>query len=81
MSGRDTRQSVAAVLLINNDAAPRNLSFAFNEVPGLQAEASTAFSLFDVWAQQTLVRMQYGGYIAHDVPPHGSVFLKISNAA
>ena len=81
LSGRDARQSVAAVLLMNNSPAPRNMSFAFNEVPGLQSMASTAFSLFDIWAQQPLVASQYGGYRALEVPPHGSVFLKLSNAA
>ena len=70
-----------AVLLMNNSPAPRNMSFAFNEVPGLQSMASTAFSLFDIWAQQPLVASQYGGYRALEVPPHGSVFLKLSNAA
>merc|ERR1712039_571904 len=79
LSGHDARQSVMAVLLMNNAEVPRNLSFAFSEVPGLEAEASTAFSLFDVWAQETIAPMQYGGYQALNVPSHGSVFLKISN--
>jgi hypothetical protein len=55
LSARDARQSVMAVLLVNNGDTARNLSFAFNEVPGRQAQAATAFTLFDVWAQQTLV--------------------------
>ena len=79
LSGRDARQSVMAVLLMNNDAVPRNLSFAFNEIPGLKSKASTAFSLFDVWSQEVVAATQYGGYEALDVSAHGSVFLKIAN--
>ena len=78
LSGHDARQSVVAVLLMNNDASPRNLSFAFNEVPSLKAQASTSFSLFDIWAEKTIVVSQYGGFEAKAVPSHGSVFLKIS---
>ena len=71
---------VMAVLLMNNAEAPRNLSFAFNQVPGLKSEASTSFALFDIWAQKQITASQYGGYQALDVPSHGSVFLKISNS-
>ena len=69
-----------AVLMMNNDEEPRNLPFAFNQVPGLRAEASNAFKLYAIWAEHTIVESQYGGYGAMSVPSHGSVFLKISNA-
>lgn len=83
LSGRDVRRSVAAVLLVNNSPEPRNLSFAFNEVPHLAAEAASAFALYDVWERTEVAgaQSQYGGYRAEAVPPHGSVFLKISNGA
>ena len=64
---------------MTNSPKPRKLSFSFNQVPGLQSRASTAFSLYDydIWARKTLTLTQYGGYTADAVPPHGSVFLKI----
>ena len=80
LSGRDARQSIMAVLLMNNGPAARNLSFSFNEVPGLKAQAATALTIFDVWSHKTLVQSQYGSFQATDVPSHGSVFLKLSNA-
>jgi hypothetical protein len=79
LSGRDARQSVMAVLLMNNGPTPRNLSFTFNEVPGLRSQAGTAFSIFDVWEQKSIVTSQYGSYQSTAVPSHGSVFLKLSN--
>ena len=80
LSGRDARQSVMAILLMNNGPTARNLSFSFNEVPGLKVQAATALTIFDIWSQKILVESQYGSFQAPNVPSHGSVFLKLSNA-
>ena len=77
LSGRDVRRSVMAVLLVNNAPSARNLSFAFNQVPGLKTQDSC--DLYDVWAEEVLATKQYGGYTAPGVEGHGSIFLKLSN--
>jgi hypothetical protein len=66
-----------AVLLMNNGPSPRNLSFAFNQVPGLKTQESC--DLFDVWSNTVLSTKQYGGFTAANVGAHDSVFLKLFN--
>ena len=68
---------MAAVMLINNSDKPQDMSFAFAEVPGLLGGSPSAFCLYDVWAGRELVGSRLGGFQAHAVAPHDSVFLKI----
>jgi hypothetical protein len=77
LSGRDTRHSLMAVLLVNNGDTPQDLSFTFAEVPGLAGSSSSTFCLYDVWAGADLDGGRFGGYVAKAVAPHDSVFLKI----
>ena len=79
LSGRDSRQSIMAVLLINNGDAPRDLSFTFTEIPGLQGPAPSSFCLYDVWEREHIEGQQFGGYMRKAVASHDSVFLTLSN--
>ena len=54
LSGRDGRQSTVAVLLMNNDYEPARLSFAFAEIPGMDAHDISTCEVYDVWARKSL---------------------------
>jgi hypothetical protein len=65
--------------LVNNDEAPHDIGFTWDQVPGLEGSASSTYCLFDVWARQMLDGDRFGGFVAKSVAPHDSVFLKLSS--
>ena len=68
-----------AVLLVNNGDKPRDLSFVFEQVPGLVGTASSGYCIYDVWAGAVVQSTMFdGGYTRKAVAPHDSVFLKLA---
>ena len=78
LSGRDSRKSTMAVLLMNNGAASKDLNFSFSDVPGLEAESCTAWS---VWDGKSLGKFGASGFTAKAVGSRDSVFLTLSGCS
>ena len=76
LSGRDARKSTMAVLLMNNGAEARDLSFKLSDIPGMKAVGCTAYS---VWEGKTLGKVGVSGFSAKKVASRDSVFLTLSN--
>ena len=76
LSGRDARKSTMAVLLMNNGAEARDLSFKLSEIPGMKAAGCTAYS---VWEGKTLGKVGASGFSAKQVASRDSVFLTLSS--
>ena len=89
LSGRDSRRSSMAVLLINNAPAATNISFAWADVPGLRPRAASpnvkraapvrSCVVYDVWAHASLGRVRGDGYTSVGVPSHDSAFLTLGD--
>lgn len=76
LSGRDSRRSTMAVLLMNNGDDPAALEFAFNAVPGLKVE--TGCTVYDIWNHRSLGFMSGPKVKVNDVQSRDSVFLTLS---
>jgi len=91
LSRRDARKSVAAVLVINNDAekSVSGLGFLWADVPGLvkggaDGDSTTAAVsscvVYDVWGRKDLGRMNGAGYKpSGTVAAHDSIFVTLSD--
>jgi alpha-galactosidase len=67
-----------AVLLMNHDATPQDLSFHFSDVPGLGCGAADRkCKVRDVWAKQDLGSFE-GSYTAKGVASHDSAFFVLA---
>ena len=77
LSGRDARQSIMAVLLVNNGHANATIGFQWEAVPGLQ-HSITSCKVFDVWAGRSLGVVAGVGFTAQHLAPHDSAFITLS---
>jgi hypothetical protein len=75
LSGRDSRKSTMAVLLMNNGAEPRDLSFKLGDVPGMKAASCTAYS---VWEGKSMGKVGASGQTFKAVASRDSVFLTLA---
>ena len=76
LSGRDSRGSTMAVLLMNNGAKPATLGFAFDAVPGLTAGEGCA--VYDIWSRRSLGFVPGPKFKIDAVQSRDSVFLTLS---
>lgn len=67
----------AAVALFNPGDAPVDITAHFADVPELGWGASTQLSVRDLW-KHAGAGDATGSYTAHDVPPHGTVMVRLS---
>ena len=64
-----------AVLIINDDIIPRELSFSFKDVPG--SPCTTTCAVRDIYSRTDLGTYD-GSFLVNGVPMHDSVFVMIS---
>ena len=77
LSGRDTRKSTHAVLLMNNDYEPARLSFSFDEIPGMPHNTANC-ELYDVWDRKSLGVVKGPRYTTTQaVASHDSKFITL----
>ena len=82
LSGRDSRGSVMAVLLMNNLDGASDLSFRLSDVPGLKergaARKGYACNAWDVNDGKSLGVVSGDGFTAKAVASHDAVFITLS---
>ena len=79
LSGRDARHSSMAILLMNNGAEAADLSFTWEQVPGL--EAAHGCTLWSIWEGKSLGAVKGAGFTAKAVGSRDSVFLTLSDCS
>lgn len=84
LSGRDSRGSRAAVLLMNNADGPATLSFKWSQLPvppllGHPQGSVVSCLVYDVWQRRSLGRVSGEGFVtAGPIPSRDSAFVTLS---